>query len=204
MMLNMALFWPDYQPFETGAAAPKKPTKWRASVTFGRQETILVYERNHMTISRSLDGSDAHGWRNALNYFGWGSIRAPVYRDESFGSFDRAAAATVSAIAAYRKPVGILAHGGHHAQIVTGYRVQGEDPRTGSTRFSVLGVYVTDPLRSDHLRDAYVPIGDWRSGQSSIRFTAYREAHATRVDPIDGRRGNDEWVGRWVTVAPAA
>jgi hypothetical protein len=202
MMLNMAVYWQDFIPLAEGQPLPVKPTSWKPSITYRRQELVLAYERSHMTMRYSLDGADPHGWRNALNYFGWGNIRAGVYRDIPLRSLDAAAHATVSAIALYRKPVGILAWQGRHAQLVTGYRVEGEDPRTGSTNFKVIGVYVTDPLAKYGYRDLFVSYAGWKSGRYSLRFMPFVVTHSTRVDPIDGVRGEDEWDDRWVIIAP--
>jgi hypothetical protein len=89
---------------------------WRPSVLFSKQEEILAYERTNMTMLLTSAGSDPHGMRNALNYYGWGSTTAGMYRDASYSSLDAAAKATVSALARLRKPVGILARSGTHAQ----------------------------------------------------------------------------------------
>jgi hypothetical protein len=202
MMLNMAVYWPDYTPLTADQPVPLKPDSWKPSVTFGRQELVLGYERGHMTTPSYLDGADPHGWRNALNYFGWGSIRAGVYRDVPLRSLDAAAHSVVSAIALYRKPVGILAWQGRHAQLVTGYRVEGEDPRTGSTNFKVVGVYLTDPLSAYQYRDRFVSLQTWRSGRYSLEFQPFVVSHQTRLDPIDHVLGDVEWNHRWVIIAP--
>jgi hypothetical protein len=202
MMLNMAVYWEDYSPVGAGEPEPMPPYGWKPDVSYARQESILAYQRRTGTMLLSWPGADAHGWRNALNYYGWGSIRAGVYRDEAFDSFDGAVRSTVSSIALYRKPVGVLGWAGDHAQIVTVYRVTGDDPRTGMTDFSVVGVYLTDPLRSDGFRDHYVSLATWRSAAETIRFTPYLMTNSPYVDPIDGHQGNAEWDGRWVVIEP--
>jgi hypothetical protein len=204
MMLNMSVYWEDDSPAGAAEPEPRPPLGWKADVSYARQESILAYQRRTGTMLLSWPGADAHGWRNALNYYGWGSVRAGVYRDEAFDSFDAAVRSTVTAIALYRKPVGILAWAGDHAQIVTGYRVTGDDPRTGMTDFSVVGVYLTDPLRSDGFRDHYVSLATWKSGAETIRFTPYLMTNSPYADPIDGHQGNAEWDGRWVIIAPVA
>src|SRR3954451_18706576 len=57
--------------------------------------SILWWERVHDTLAASSSGSDPHGWRNALNYFGWGSAALTdptkrVYNDLAYTSFDAA------------------------------------------------------------------------------------------------------------------
>jgi hypothetical protein len=147
-------------------------------------------------------GSDPHGWRNALNYFGWGSIEAGVYRDSAYVSLDEAEKAVVSAIALYRKPVGVISQGGAHAQFVTGYRVVGDDPSTGSRNFTIVGVYLTDPMRMARYRDTWVTYARWRWGFSWLRFARYLQRDSPYRDPIDGRIGKAEWYGKWVVVEP--
>ena len=127
---------------------PTPALHWQFDNSYEMQGHILKYERDHMTMSRTYPGSDPHGWRNALNHFGWGSIDAGVYVDSAYSSFDKAARATVSPIARFDKPVGILGWFGAHAQMVTGYTVHGEDPRV-SDDWTIIGVYITDPLQAD-------------------------------------------------------
>lgn len=56
-------------------------TQWSVTTTYEMQESILDYERSNMTMPTAFVGSDPHGTRNALNYFGWGSMQAGVYAD---------------------------------------------------------------------------------------------------------------------------
>jgi hypothetical protein len=175
---------------------------WQPNVSFSVQETILGFERTHMTMRRSSAGSDAHGWRNALNYFGWGSLQAGVYADVAYGSLAQAEKGLVSALARYHKPVGILTQYGRHAQFITGYKVYGENPATGSTNFRIVGVYMTDPWRSGRYRDTFVTPDTWRHGWYWLRWERYLETDSPYRDPIDGHVGRSEWVGKWVTVQP--
>lgn len=203
IMLNMATAWTDYTP-APGKAAPTKPHGWKVDVSYTRMEGLLAYERKYGTMLLTWPGADAHGWRNALNYYGWGSIKANVYRDLTYKSFADAARATVMALAMYRKPVGILALKGDHAQVVTGYRVKGYDPRTGSTNFQILGVYLSDPMKSDGYLNAYITLATWSDGAKHIRFTPYLMTNSPYVDSLDHQQGNAEWDGKWVIVAPVA
>ncbi len=203
IMLNMSVLWSDYTPLE-GAPKPVKPENWKVDTTYDKQKAVLAYARKNTTQVLTDGGADAHGWRNALNYYGWGHNNALVFKDLTYTTFDAAAKAAVSSLALYRKPVGILAWAGQHAQIVNGYKVTGEDPRSGSTKFTIVGVYVTDPLKSDGYRNAYIPLATWRSGGKHIRFTTYQMTNSPYVDPIDGHQGNAEWDGKWTIVAPVA
>jgi hypothetical protein len=181
---------------------PPSSFVWQPTTSYSTQESILAFEREHMTMLTSSAGTDPHGWRNALNYYGWGSMYAGVYRDSAYSSFDAAAKAAVSAIAMYHKPVGILARAGSHAQVVTGYEVVGADPSTGSLDFTIVGVALTDPLRTVGYRDTWIAIADWRSGGSLVRFSQYMEHDSPYQDPIDGQIGDHEWDGLWVIIDP--
>jgi hypothetical protein len=204
IMLNMATTWTDYKALAPGQQAPTKPHGWKVDVSYARMEALLAYQRKNGTMLLSWDGADAHGWRDALNFYGWGSMTANVYKDLTYTSFADAARATVMAVALYRKPVGILAWAGDHAQVVTGYRVKGQDPRTGSTNFAILGVYLSDPLRSDGYLNSYIPLATWSGGAKHIRFTPYTMTNSPYVDSLDHKQGNAEWDGKWVIVAPVA
>jgi outer membrane biosynthesis protein TonB len=175
---------------------------WQPTTSYAVQEEILAYERANMTMLTTSAGSDPHGWRNALNYYGWGSISAGVYRDSAYSSFDAAAKAAVRAVARYHKPVGILARAGTHAQFITGYQVTGDDPTTGSSDFSIIGVNLTDPYQAVAHRDFWLTYADWRSGGTWLRFSPYTESDSPYADPIDGHVGTDEWYGHWVLIVP--
>jgi hypothetical protein len=176
---------------------------WQRSTSYASQESVLAYERAHMTMLASVPGTDPNGWRNALNYFGWSSMGAGVYRDTAFPSFEPAARAAIVAAARYRKPVGILARDGNHAQFLTGYKVIGDDPGTGSTRFTIVGVYLTDPLESAGYRDAWVSYATWKSGTWKLRFGPYSQPTSPYRDPISHLVGKSQWLGKWVIVDPA-
>lgn len=175
---------------------------WHATTAYGTQENILAYSRSHMTmVVKGTGGTDPVGWRNALNYYGWGSVNAGVYKIETAGTFLNAARAAVEALAQTGKPVAIAGWAGGHAQIMNGYKVTGGDPKK-TTNFTIQGVYITDPLRSDGYRDTYVSLATWQSGNSHIRFTQYRQADSPYRDPLTGSIGKSVWYGRWVIIAP--
>ncbi len=175
---------------------------WKPTVSYKSQESILRWERGHMTMPLYKPGADVHGWRNAVNYYGWGSTTAGVYADFSYKTMSQAAMATVRSIALTNMPVGILTWYGGHAQIVTGYSATGEDPRTGSTNFKINGVYLTDPLIERRHRNEYVTYQRWLSGSMDVRFMPYYQGESIYRDPVDGRVGRTEWWGKFVIVAP--
>jgi hypothetical protein len=181
--------------------APRTAPRWHVDTSHETMEALQAYERSNMTMLASSAGADPHGWRNALNYFGWGSVNAGVYRDSAYFSFDDAARAVVTSVARTGSPVGILARGGSHAQLVTGYVVTGEDPRIGDN-FTIQGVYLTDPLRRVAMRDAWIPLDDWRSGAEAVRFSRYLQNDSPYRDGLDGNVGTSEWYGKWVIVSP--
>jgi hypothetical protein len=202
-MLNMAVLNKDYEKLD-GRQAPASPTAWAVDVSIEKQSEILTYERKTGTMSLSSPGADAHGWRTALNFYGWGVDAAGVYVDQSYKTFDEAAKATIMGIALYRKPVGVLGWAGDHAQVISGYKVTGMDPRRGATDFVIEGVYLTDPLKADAYKNEYVPLEYWRTGNHLLRFTPYAMKNSPGKDAIDGKVCNTEWGGKWVIVAPVA
>jgi hypothetical protein len=199
MMLNMTTYQANLGYLSSSNEVFQLPMRWRPTTSTTEQAAILAYARANMTMLTSSAGSDPHGWRNALNYFGWGKITAGVYRDSSYTSFDSATRAVVSALAWHEKPVGLLALAGRHAQMVTGYVVTGGDPAV-STDYTIVGVYITDSLQSAAMRDAYVPLATWQSGATAVRFTPYLETDSPYQDPIDGQVGRTEWYGKWVII----
>jgi hypothetical protein len=177
--------------------------------------SIFWFARKHDTLAPGPSGSDTHGWRNALNAYGWGStaMRDPskrVYDDRQFTSFGAAVKAAVRAIAMFGKPVGILGSAGGHAQVMTGYVVTGEDPAT-SDAFSVNYVYLSDPLRGRWIRNKKLSLDTFRSGSSRVRFRRYYQGDSPRDDVYTGgwrrssvvrSRGASEWYGKYVLVLP--
>jgi hypothetical protein len=177
--------------------------------------SILAMERGHDTLSIHGSGSDPHGWGNALNYYGWGlaAMTDPaksVYDDLEFSTYDRAVHAAVRAIARYRMPVGIVTWAGRHAQVMTGYVVDGEDPAI-SDLFTVRYVYLSDPLYSSHYVNKKVSNATFKAGTLKLRFQSYRETDSPyddvytpgfRRSSVSPTRGPSEWYRRWVILAP--
>jgi hypothetical protein len=175
---------------------------WHPTTSYDVQERILAYSRAHMTmVLQGTGGTDPVGWRNALNYYGWGSVDAGVYTIETTGTFLNAAKASVEALARTGKPVAIAGWAGSHAQIMNGYRVTGGDPKS-TTNFTIQGVYITDPLRSDGYRDTYISLSTWQSGDPHVRFQQYWQTDSPYRDPITGTIGKIVWYGRWLIIAP--
>ncbi len=200
-MLNLIAYSTEETMPVMAGYAPATNLHWTVDTSFGRQEDILTFERDHMTTGRWADGTDPHGWRNALNWYGWGSLRAGVYQDRSIATFEDAAWRVVADLARTRKPVGILAWSGSHAQFVTGYVATGADPRV-SDNFRVDAVYVTDPWEPDGIRNELVPYATWRNGPLDVRFAPYWQKDYTGRDPIDGQVGHVEWRGKYVIEEP--
>ncbi len=192
------------------------PTRAKNSSTNPRDLTsILAFERANDTLRPTSAGSDAHGWRNALNAYGWGTAAmadpaAQVYQDRAYKSMNGALRAAVKAIARRGMPVGILGWAGGHAQVMTGYVVTGEDPRV-SNHFTVRYVYLSDPLRSDRSRNRRLSKRQLKHGPVRLRFQAYRETDSPYDDPLTvgsirsavaPSQGTSEWYHRWVIVLP--
>jgi hypothetical protein len=177
--------------------------------------SILYFARTHDTLRSSGSGSDPHGWRNALNYYGWGraalgDASKRVYDDLQFTSSGAAIKAAVRAIARYNKPVGILGWAGAHAQIMHGYVVTGANPAI-SGDFTVRYIYLTDPLKADGFVNKKLSMASFQGGSLKYRFQAYRETDSPYDDAYSSgwRRssvlpsvGTSEWYRRWVIIAP--
>jgi hypothetical protein len=179
---------------------------WSPTTSYGTQESILAWERANDTLEASAPGSDPHGWRNALNHYGWTEFTDPRsrhYEDLAYSSYASAVKAAVVAIATENQPVGILGWAGGHAQIMTGYEVYGADPAVSSD-FTVEAVYLTDPLAADRIRDLRIPYAAFGSGSAVYRFQAYTWRDSPIDDPyMPGSLASyREWYGKWVIVAP--
>lgn len=187
---------------------------WTVRLGGAARDSILEWERTHDTLAGG-NGSDPHGWRNALNYYGWGTAYMTtsnrVYEDYAYTSYERAIKAAVRAMIRYRKPVGIAAWRGTHAQMLTGYDGLSGYPFTVDANgrytndFSVTALYLTDPLRSSstvNRRISYAGLGT--TTNTRIRFQPYYETDSPYDDPYTAGtvRARDEWYGRWVIVAP--
>jgi hypothetical protein len=188
--------------------------RWARSVSAAKRDSILRWERSHDTL-RGGTGSDPHGWRNALNYYGWGSAALTttgrVYDDKSFSSYGAAVKAAVRAMIATRKPVGMLGWKGHHAQVITGYYGLVGDPfATDSVgrftdAFSVGGFYFSDTLSTDRMRHIRVSYTRLQSTTNyRLRFRPFMETDSTFDDPYTSgwRRARTEWYRRFVVVLP--
>jgi hypothetical protein len=175
--------------------------------------SIFWFARAHDTLASTGHGSDAHGWRNALNRFGWGDAAMidptkRVYEDRAYSSFDAAIRASVIAIARYHKPVGVLAWAGRHAQVITGYVVTGANPAV-SGNFAVSAVYLSDGLYKDQIVNRLMSMTSLRSGSLTYRFRRYEEIDSPMDDPYTAgyrqsstQSMDSEWYHRWVVVLP--
>lgn len=187
---------------------------WKPTVWGSVRDRILAWERSHDTMVGGR-GSDPHGWRNALNYYGWGPgtlvAGSRVYDDVSFTTFDGAMKAAVRALVVTGKPVGMLGWRGAHAQMVTGYYGLVGNPfarnATGhySNAFSVAGFYVTDPLRESKAVNRVMSYSTLRQTMNyRMRFQRYFETDSRLDDPYTPgyRTSRLEWYGRFVLVLP--
>ena len=188
--------------------------QWVPRLGLTAVESILAWERTHDTLAGG-NGSDPHGWRNALNYYGWGTgalaADKRVYDDFSYSSYGRAVKNAVRQLIRTRKPVGILAWGGRHAQFITGYDGLSGNPfaRDGRGRytneFTIANIYLSDPLKSDgwvNAKIGYSALGN--STNPKLRFVPYGETDSPYDDPYTAGTfaARDEWLNKWVIIAP--
>ena len=178
------------------------------------RDRILAWERANDTMA-SGKGSDPHGWRNALNIYGWGPgalyAGSRVYEDYSSRTFDGAVKAAVRALAATGKPVGMLGWRGAHAQMLTGYFGLIGDPFAKdaagryTNAFSVGGLYLTDPLRESAVVNRRISYTALRYTMNyRLRFQPYYQKDSRLDDPYTPgyRVSRTEWYGRFVLILP--
>jgi hypothetical protein len=198
------------------AWTPYRVKSNKADTTDRRDMTsILAYARRTDTLRSSSAGSDPHGWRNALNRYGWGSgvvadaARRP-YDDRAYSTFSGAIKAAVRAVARLGMPVGVLGWAGGHAQVIHGYVVTGEDPRVSSD-FTVQWVYISDPLKSSGVANRKTSYGALLGGSLKYRFQRYRESDSPYDDPhtsgtirssVKPSVASSEWYGKYVLILP--
>ena len=189
--------------------------RWKTSLSTTTRDKVLAYERAHDTLATASRGSDPHGWRNALNYYGWGASALVdgqmVYEDVAYPSYGAAIHAAVRQMIVTRKPVGILGWAGHHAQMLTGYYGLVGDPfatnadGSWANTFTVVGLYVTDPLRSDAVvnhRVGYTALAT--TTNLHLRFRSFLQLDSPYDDGYTPgyRRSRTEWYGRFTVLLP--
>jgi len=125
-----------------------------------------------------------------------------TYKVQAYSSYAGAVKSAVMAIARFGKPVGILGWAGKHAQIINGYQVSGQDPAT-SSNFTVLAIYLTDPLAKDGLRNVRISNANFANGSLTYRFRRYAETDSPYVDPYTpgATVARNGWYGKWVILA---
>ena len=188
--------------------------RWSVSLSGAKRDSILAWERVNDTL-KGGDGSDPHGWRNALNYYGWGSGALQegkrVYDDRSYSSYATAVKTAVRQLIRTRKPVGILARRGQHAQMMTGYYGLSGDPfkkladGSWANDFTVGGFYISDPLRSSEILNKAVSYATFRDTTNlKLRLQRYYETDSPYDDPYTAgtRASKDEWYGLFVLILP--
>ncbi len=188
--------------------------RWTRTLSAKKRDAILRWERTHHTM-RGGRGTDIHGWRNALNAYGWGvgalEARSRVYDDFSYTSYGSAMKAAVRAMIATRKPVAMAAWAGRHAVMITGYYGLSGDPFAMSAagkysnEFTVGGFYLSDPLAQAGRRNAGVSYTRLQaSGNGKLRFRPYRETDSPFDDRYTPgwRTSRSEWYGKWVLILP--
>jgi hypothetical protein len=188
--------------------------RWARSRSGARRDAMLRWERSHDTM-RGGTGTDPHGWRNALNYYGWGPAAligaSRVYDDVSYPTYAAAIKAAVRAIIVTNKPAGMMGWRGHHAQIITGYYGLVGDPFAKdaigrfTNAFTVGGLYISDVLSSDRMRHLKVSYyGLQHTTNYRLRFRAFMETDSALDDPYTPGwlRSRFEWYRRYVVILP--
>ena len=188
--------------------------RWHLTLSRARRDAILAWERTHDTLAGG-NGSDPHGVRNALNYYGWGAgyLRAGyrIYEDLSFSTYDGAVKRAVRALVQTHKPVAILAWAGRHMQMMVGYYGLVGDPFARDSlgrftnAFTVEGFYLADPLRSQSFVNRPIAYSALKyTSDMKFRYRPYLETDSPYDDPYTPGvvPSRNEWYGRYVLVAP--
>jgi hypothetical protein len=187
---------------------------WQTTNSMAIQDRILRWARHHDTLDGG-HGTDPHGWRNALNYFGWGpdalQAGSRVYDDRAYRKYGRAMKAAVRALISTGKPVGLAGWRGRHAQMITGYYGLSGDPfaRNSEGRyandFTVRGFYLSDPLRKSNAVDRKISYRALRDTTTyKWRFQRFYERDSKLDDPYTPgyRKSRAEWYRRFVLILP--
>lgn len=188
---------------------------WHVTLSSKVRDNVLRWERAHDTLAPWARGTDPHGWRNALNFYGWGSgalmAGSQVYIDQGFTSYSDAVRAAVRQLILTRKPVGMLGWGGSHAQMITGYYGLVGNPLArnpdGSWAggFTIAGLYLSDPLRGDRIVNRAVSLNTLRfTSDRRLRFWRYFATDSPYDDPYTPgiRPSRSEWYGKFVLLLP--
>ncbi len=188
---------------------------WQVQSSNALVAAIFRWERAHDTLRAGARGTDPYGWRNALNYFGWGpsALRAGtrVYEDRVFGTYEVAIKTAVRQMIRTGKPVGMLGRRGGHAQVITGYYGLVGDPFAKdaagryANAFSIAGIYLTDPIASARVVNRAISYdGLRRTRNLDLRFQRYAQHDSPLDDPYTPgwQSGNARWYGRWVLLVP--
>jgi len=187
---------------------------WAATRSGAERDAILQWERTHDTLVGG-QGSDPHGWRNALNYYGWGAgamaSGQQKYDDRAYATFDGAINDAIRALIQTRRPVGMLAIAGTHADMLTGYWGLRGDPmaRDASGRytdaFTVGGLYLSDPFHDDRIVNMKVTYSRLETASNLlIRFQPYLETDSALDDQYASGilSSSSEWYRKFVLILP--
>ncbi len=188
--------------------------RWHLTLASSTLDAVLAWERSHDTTSWPV-GSDAHGWRNGLNHFGWGDAALTagnrVYEDMAFAYEPTAIRTAVRQMILTHKPVGVLGWAGTHAQMITGYYGLTGDPfarnanGAWANRFTVAGIYFSDPLRSDRRVNVRVSLTAFRTSlDRRLRFVTFQQWDSRGDDRYTPgyAMSRSEWLGRFVLLVP--
>jgi hypothetical protein len=171
---------------------------WKLNVSLTTEDKMEAYALNHdVTPGNTTDGgSDPVGLRETINHYGFAGQQ--VFKIRTYSSYGSALEGIVDSIRQTHRPVIAFTDTGYHLLIVSGYKV---------TDAKIEGVYVTDPLGSDHLNNAFISAGSWSDSKArnSIAFNPvfdqYLQKDGTLKDPLTGRTGKSELYGKWVVVS---
>jgi len=178
---------------------------WELNTSNQKQRKLRSWIRAHDTLYPGGVGSDPNGWRNGLNKFGWNEFKKQnkrVYEVMTFNNKDNAMRTIVESIAKYDKPVGVIGWNGKHAYIVHGYVADG-DPAE-SDDYKVKSIFMTSPLRSDHIVNKKISYRNFKKGKYNERLTRYHEDDSPFKDKYSSgnKRADKDWSNSIILLIP--
>ena len=160
--------------------------KGTSNTSLARQKTLVKYAMAHDGFPNSnKGGSDATGWKHALNHYGAGGYSVVMST-----SYSQAVERAAKRMRATGKPVGLLVMGGRHAWVLAGFDATA-DPAAGGS-FSVTNVYVLGPLYPKQQKGYFDRPPDTR-----LMYDQFKTPFHVFDDP-----DSPQFAGYWVTVSP--
>jgi len=173
---------------------------YKVNTSYENEMRLRRYARMHDALFKGGVGTDPLGIVRTINEFGWDGDE--VYKIFAYKKFNKAVKHIVRSVAKHGKPAIIAGWGGAHAQLISGYEVEGEDPEQ-SDNYKVKAVYLTSPLKSDGQINKRITYNKFRNGNWNEAFIRYNQGDSPYDNPLTPikRPASNEWDGKFVVIA---